>query len=211
MHWLRNGLFLLLLLPFAATAADDAEFFVEGTEYQRIVPPLPADADSVEVTEFFWYGCPHCYRLEPYIHKWLADKPDGVTFQRIPAIFNNPKWRLHAQAFYTAEVLGVLDTIHPAMFRALHEQRRRLDSAADLRQLFVDNGVDGQQFDRAFNSFAVSAKLNRAADLTRRSGIDGVPAVVVDGKYVTDGPMASTYDRLIEVVNHLIAREQADQ
>jgi len=179
----------------------------EGIEYQRLPVPVPTIApDKIEVRELFWYGCPHCYRLEPLLQKWLQHKPANVVFVRTPAIFN-PRWAFHAKVYYTAEVLGVVDKLHQAIFDAIHKDKQRLDTPAAVRALFVRHGISAKDFDNAFNSFAVDAKVRRAADLTRRYGISGVPSMVVNGKYVTDGPMGNGHEGMLKIVDYLIARE----
>jgi len=204
----RSWLLVLLWLPFAVVFAEE-ERFDEGIDYAVVTPAMPVDSvQGVQVTELFWYGCPHCFQFEFYLSEWRENKPEGVVLTRVPAILNNPRWRLHAQAFYTAEVLGVLDKVHEPLFNAMHRQKRRLDTPEQLEAFFTEQGVDPEAFRTAFNSFAVQAKANRAVDLTKRSGIEGVPAVVVAGKYRVDGPMAGSYRRLIEIVNYLIAKEQ---
>lgn len=212
MKTLFFSLLLLISMPFAvAQAAQDEESFAEGIDYELIVPAQPGGSDgSVEVTELFWYGCPHCYAFEPNVRDWLADKPDYVEFSRLPAIFTSPRWELHARAFYTAKVLDVFDKMHAVIFHAIHEEKERLDSKADLAELFAENGVSKEEFNSAFDSFAVQSSIRRAADLTKRYGIDGVPTMVVNGKYRVDGPIAGTYDRLIEIVNFLVEKEHAE-
>ena len=164
------------LLPLAAFG------FEEGIEYQRVVPPQPTDDPSkVEVVELFWYGCPHCYHFEPILEAWAKNKPDYVYFKRIPAIFRD-SWVPFARAYYTAQVLGVLDRIHGPLFKAIHVERRNLNSEAALRAFFAEHGVKPEDFDRTYRSFAVENDVRRAADLTRRYGINGVPAIVINGK-----------------------------
>jgi thiol:disulfide interchange protein DsbA len=193
----------LLLIPFSNTLAQ----YTEGVEYERLASPVPTeDASKVEVVELFWYGCPHCYRLEPYLNKWLKTKPANVVFIRVPAVFR-PLWAFHAKVYYTAEVLGVLDKVHEPMFDAMHVQRRKMDTVPEVKALFAKYGVTSEQFDNAFNSFAVDAKVRRATDLTRRYGIEGVPALVINGKYLTDGVMAHGHDGMLRVTDYLISKE----
>lgn len=205
------SLLLLLSMPLSIAQAAEDDSFAEGIDYELIVPAQPGGSGgTVEVTELFWYGCPHCYVFEPTVRDWLADKPDYVEFTRLPAIFTSPRWELHARAFYTAEVLGVFDKMHPVIFHTLHEKKQRLDSKGDLAELFAEHGVSEEEFNGAFDSFAVQSGVRRAADLTKRYGIDGVPTMVVNGKYRVDGPIAGTYDRLIKIVNFLISKERAE-
>jgi thiol:disulfide interchange protein DsbA len=193
----------LFLIPMGAALAE----YDEGVEYKRLAAPVPtADANKIEVVELFWYGCPHCYRLEPHLKKWLKNKPENVTFIRVPAVFR-PIWAFHAKVYYTAEVLGVLDKVHDPMFEAMHIQRRKMASVAEVKALFAQHGVTAEQFDNAFNSFAVDAKVRRATDLTQRYGLEGVPALVINGQYLTDGVMAHGHDGMLQVTDYLISKE----
>lgn len=208
MKHVRYGFALLLLsLLFTAHAAEE---YFEGFQYARINPaqPTAAAAGKVEVVEMFWYGCPHCYSFEPHLQEWLKRKPANVEFVRIPAIFGNKLWRLHATAYYTAEALGVLDKVHEPLFEAIHKGKRKLDSEDELAELFARHGgVEKDKFRTTFHSFTVQAKVGRAADLSQRYGLSGVPALVVNGKFRTDGPMAQTYQGMLNVVDHLVAQE----
>jgi len=193
----------LLLLPGGTALAS----YEEGIEYERLkVPVSTVDANKVEVVELFWYGCPHCYHLEPDMKKWLKNKPANVVFVRVPAVFR-PLWSFHAKVYYTAEVLGVVEQVHDAMFEAMQVQRRKMATVEEVKALFAEYGVSSEKFDNAFNSFAVDAKVRRATDLTRRYGIEGVPALVINGKYVTDGVMAHGQRGMLEVTDYLISKE----
>jgi len=201
-----------LLLPALALAQTPISPD-EVIEYEPVVPPVPpATGDRIEVIELFWYGCPHCYRLEPYIERWLEQKPDNVAYVRIPAIFpNRPAWENHARAFYTAEALGVLDRIHRPLFDALHAMRRKVEDEDALAAFFADQGVDEAEFRKTYRSFAVDGKVRRAQQLTRRYGIDGVPSMIVDGRYRTGPALAGTYARTMPVVDALVQKATADR
>lgn len=213
MKKLLLGFVLVAGLPFfspavMAEALTGVGDYAEGVDYERIMPPLPgAEAGSAEVMEFFWYGCPHCYQFEPTLHAWEKSKSENVKFVRVPAVFNNPTWKLHAQAFYTAEVLGVFDTIHKPLFDAMHEHKRRINTEDSLQAFFADYGVSEADFRKTFNSFAVQTKVRRAADLSRRSGITGVPAIVVNGKYRVTGNLAGSHENMIKITDALAAAE----
>lgn len=207
----RMILGLLLLLPTLALAAGDSiKSYTVGEDYALVTPALPGGSDGkVQVVELFWYGCPHCFQFESYVHDWEKSKPANVEFIRIPAIFNNPRWKLHASAFYTAEVLGVMDKFHGPFFNAIHIGRKRMTSKDEIRDFFAGIGVDNKTFDETFDSFAVQSKVRRAADLSRKYGISGVPSMAVDGKYLVDGPMAKSYDNMLRIVNALAEKEAA--
>jgi thiol:disulfide interchange protein DsbA len=193
---------LFLIFTSSAQAAWD-----EGIEYRAIKPPVATQTgNKIEVVELFWYGCPHCFRLEPRINQWKKTKPANVEFIRVPAIFNK-RWELHAKAFYTAETLGVLDKIHTPLFDEIHVRKKHLHKKSDIKAFFVKHGVKEKDFDNTFDSFMVNIKVNRAKDLTKRYGIDGVPSLVVNGKYLTDGPMASGHANLMKILDFLIKKE----
>jgi thiol:disulfide interchange protein DsbA len=200
-------LFCLPLWACAEEAAPAADF-VEGTHYAVVVPPLAgATEGKVKVVELFWYGCPHCFQFDPTLQEWLKSRPANVEFERIPAIFNNPTWELHARAYYTADVMGVVDRIHDALFDAIHVKKQRMNTREELRVLFVAQGVDGGEFDATFDSFAVSGLVREAAVLTKAYNIDGVPAMAVQGKYWVGGRMAGSYENLVRIVDFLVAKE----
>jgi thiol:disulfide interchange protein DsbA len=203
-HWLLLSFSLLLISPLAA-AADPP--FAEEVHYKLVNPPLPTpQADKIEVVEMFWYGCPHCYHFEPLLEKWIEGKSDQVTFVHVPAIFRD-SWLLHAQAFYTAKALGVLDKVHRPLFDAIHLEKRRFNTKEALADFFATQGVAKQDFLSTFESFAVQGKVQQAVVITRASGITGVPAMIVNGKYRTDAELAGSFERMLEVVDYLIAQE----
>jgi len=202
--------FIILLIPFYTLTACAAENYAEGKEYTKLSSPQPTSSgDRIEVVELFWYGCPHCYRLEPFIENWLKTKPDDVEFVLQPAILG-PGWELLAKAYYTAELLGVLDKTHRALFDAIHEQNNKMKDESMLRAFFMQHGVSAADFDKTFNSFAVNVKLNNARLMTRRYAITGVPTLIVNGKYSTGPSMVTNGNEgVMGVVDYLVAQERA--
>lgn len=197
----------LVLAGLALAVTAQADTFKDKIHYETINPAQPtATPNKVEVVELFWYGCPHCNALEPFVERWLKKIPANAEFIRIPAIFQ-PSWELHARAFYTAEVLGVLEKTHRAMFDAIHGQRRKLDSQEALMAFFAEQGVANDEFNRVFKSFAVEAKVRRAKDMTQRYGINGVPSLIVNGKYRTSAQLAGGNAEIFKVVDSLAAKE----
>ncbi len=188
--------------------------FKEGTHYVRMVPTQPTvgGADKIEVAEFFWYGCPHCYDLEPYINRWAESADPNVRFVRVPATWN-ALVRLHGQLYYTEEVLarnGVLadvDAFRDAVFQEYHRRGNRMTTEAAIQKIFARFGVSQEDFEKTWNSFEVNQKLRVAADLARRYSISSVPAIVVNGKYRTSASEAGSYPKLLEVIDELTARE----
>ncbi|WP_126452166.1 thiol:disulfide interchange protein DsbA/DsbL [Sulfuriflexus mobilis] len=206
-------LFALLSLSLPLAAYD------EGFEYKQITPALPTSSkDKVEVVELFWYGCPHCYDFEPSLGEWAGKLPENVEFIRIPAIFRQG-WLPHARAYYTAEALGVLDKTHAAFFDAVHRQKRALQTEKDIADFYAQHGVKREDFKKAWDSFVVQSRVQRAVSMTKRYGITGVPAMVVNGKYRTGGPEANInspgntkqeqHENVLKLVDWLVAREVA--
>ena len=204
-----------IILAQAEPAGADRDWqFTEGTHFVRMTPTQPTvgGADKIEVAEIFWYGCNHCYDFEAFINRWKADIPANVRFVRIPAVWN-PLVRLHAQLYYTEEVLVNNDkiadpeTFRAAVFAEYHRRGNRLASIDSIQELFGKHGVSAEDFETTWNSFEVSQKLRVAQDLARRYSISSVPAVVVNGKYRTGAGEAGGYPRLLELIDELIERE----
>ena len=197
-------LLTVLLLPIGATwAANDT------SGYEVLKPPVPtATGDKVEVVEVFFYGCSHCWHLEPMMNTWAGTLPEGVAFRRLPGVLN-PRWEPHARAFYAAESMGKLEQFHPALFRAMQVDRRPIIKEDDLVKFAGEIGIDENEFRAAYNSFTVEAKIRKAQDLNRRYGIDGVPAVIVNGKYRTGPGLTGGGEGTIEVMNRLVGQELA--
>ena len=182
--------------------------FEAGKHYTVLSPaqPTSTDAGKVEVAEVFMFGCPACFAFEPHIQSWLGRKADYVNFVRIPAPFN-PAAVLHARAFYTAEALGKLDVIDGDFFNEIHANRNMLETEAKLAAFFAEHGVDEATFKSTFNSFAVNAKLKRADELVKRYRANSTPTVIVNGKYVTTGSQAGSYNAWFAIIDDLAARE----
>ncbi len=196
-------LLMVLGLTGLTWAGTDKAEYDEGIEYEilKTIQPAPTDG-KVQVIEFFSYGCPHCYRFEPYIEKWRENKADNVEFMFVPAIFNK-NWEALATLFYAAEVLGVQDKVHPAIFEAMHGEGKKVKSMDDIKAVFNTAGVTTEQLDQALNSFTVAAKTRRAKTMTKAYGINSVPNIVVQGKYRTNGTLAQGHGNVFKVVDYL--------
>jgi protein dithiol oxidoreductase (disulfide-forming) len=205
---LLAGLSLSFTPAFAEEAPADASY-VAGKHYDAIMPAeAPGAPGTVEVVELFWYGCPHCYEFEPYIARWLESKPADITFRRVPALFNQ-SWVPAARAYYVAEILGVTEKLHGAIFDGIHKQRRRLQTDEGFQALFVEQGVSAADYDGAAKSFAMEGKIKQAMNYTRATQITGVPAVIVNGKYRTSAGQAGSYEEMLKVVDWLVAKEKS--
>ncbi len=204
-----------IILAQAKTPAASDWQFREGQHFTRMVPSQPTvgGADKIEVAEFFWYGCNHCFDFEPYINRWAENVPANVRFVRVPALWN-PLVKLHGQLFYTEEVLannGVLKDragFRNAIFLEYHRRGNRLASEGAIQSMFERFGVSAADFKSAWGSFEVAQKIRVAEDLARRYGVASVPMMVVNGKYRTSGAEAGSYPKLLEVVDELVKREE---
>jgi len=187
--------------------------WVAGTHYIPIVPPQPTSvsAGKVEVMEVFWFGCPHCYALEPEIARWLKSKPKYEEFVRVPVMWG-PVHRGHAHLFYTLQALGH-DDLDGKVFTTIHEDHNLLVGNTDEETLAAQmafakaNGLDPEAFRKAWSSFGVNASLQRAQEITDRYQVDGVPLVIVNGKYSTDVGKAGDEAKLFALINDLAAFE----
>jgi len=187
--------------------ASQAWAFDEGIDYTTLSKPQPTDTgEKIEVLEVFMYSCPHCFHLEPALEAWLKTKPDNVEFRRMPAVFG-PKVEPHARAFFAAELLGVQEKFTTALFRALHVQNRSIWNEDELVSFAQEQGIDGEEFRNAYNSFFVNMKIRRAVEMGQRYGVDGVPAVIVNGKYRTSPSQSGSQEAMVKVVDHLIEVE----
>jgi thiol:disulfide interchange protein DsbA len=203
---------LLIVGAFAANVAlaQSAGEFELGTHYNRLTPTQPTSSgpEQIEVAEIFWYGCPHCNTFDPYLNAWEMDKPEHISFVRVPAVWN-PLVRFHAQAFYTAQVLGKGAEMHEAFFAEIHDNGNYLDSPDKLAAFFANFGVSRSEFAEAFNGREVNSLLQRAEELNERYQISSVPSIVVNGKYTTNASLAGSYDRLIALMDELAASERS--
>lgn len=198
-----------LRLATATPTPATSERFKEGTHYKKVVPAQPTSVPpgKIEVAEMFWYGCGHCFQLDPAIESWRKKgKPAYVEFTRVPAMWNDTL-RIHARLFYATEALGKLDELHTAIFREIHANGNPLTTVDEMTAFFKKHGVSPEEFQKAFSSFGVESKLQRADFLNRRFQINSVPMVVVNGKYLTDLQRAGGERELFDVIDELAAHE----
>lgn len=175
--------------------------------YELIEAPQATDADGkVEVIEFFWYGCPHCFEFEPHIGEWEKNIPENASFVRMAPPLN-PAWKLHSQAYYAAEVMGVLDKFHEPMFNAIHKDRKRMRKEKEILKFVESLGLDAEKFGQTMKSFSVDAKIRQSMQKAKDVGISAVPSVIVAGKYRASGSTAGSYPNLINVINELVKKE----
>ena len=182
-----------------------------GKEFALVNPAQAVETGKkIEVLEIFWYGCPHCFALEPSLNAWVKKLPADVTFRRMPAIFRD-NWVPMAKAYYTLEALGTLEKSHTALFNAIHVQG--LDAANDnaLFDWVATQGIDRKKFSDTYQSFSIQSKVLRAKQLTRDYGINGVPSLIVDGKYMTSVSMTGTPQGLFATADFLISKARQER
>jgi len=204
-RWLLG---LVLCVTFSGSAIAQLSF-VEGTDYQLISPAVnTTQPDKVVVTEVFWYGCPHCFRFEPHVERWSANLPEGVVFEQVPSSLN-PRWTEHARAYYAFQLMGVLEQTHRAFFDALHLKRQRLLDVDSIAEFVAERGLDEKAFREYYSSFPVDTQIRKNVQREKRYGHNGVPAVIVNGKYLISASLAGTNERMIQIMNFLVAQELA--
>ena len=204
----RRG-FLSALTTSAVVATASSPVFAEGG-YELINPPLNTSAEGkVEVLEFFWLGCPHCFSFEPTNAAWEENIPDNVVFVReAPPL--NPSWEQHSRGFYAAQLMGQETPFVNAMFKAIHVNNQRMRKPDDIAELASGLGMDKEKFLSTMKSFAVQNKINRSIQLAKGAGITGVPAIMINGKYRTGAGLAGGNDAIIDVINETVGIEKAE-
>jgi len=191
--------------------------WVAGVNYRPLVPAQPTDAapGKVEVVEVFWYGCPHCYALDPFIESWRKSKPAYIEFKRVPVTWQAVH-QSHAKLFYTLQALGKEEALHGAVFAEMHDKKNYMFMQGDEKEslhaqaTFAQaHGISETDFTSAYNSFTVQTDMAKADDLVHRYHVDGVPLLVINGKYVTDVNMAGSPANVMSIVNDLAAGEKS--
>jgi protein dithiol oxidoreductase (disulfide-forming) len=180
--------------------------YQEGQDYVALDKRVPSDsaAGRVEVIEFFWYSCPHCNAFEPRLEQWIAKLPKDVSLRRVPVAFRDdfvPQQRL----FYTLEALGKVEELHKKVFYAIHVEKRALNTQAAIGEWIATQGVDRAKFDELYGSFAVQTKATRATKLQNDYKVGGVPAMGIAGRFYTDGSLAQSMERALQITDFLIA------
>jgi len=203
------AVFAAAVLSWSAFAAPDAAF--EGHDYTRLGQAQPvATGKKIEVLEFFWYRCPHCFQLEPGLNTWLKKLPQDAQVRRVPAVFRDD-WMPGAKLYYALEQMGQLNRLHHKVFDAYHLENLNLNDPGVLGGWIAKQGVDRQKFEGIYNSFSTQSKATQGARLATTYGITGVPTFIIDGKYVTSAGMTGSETRLFDVLDQLIAKARAER
>lgn len=218
------GCLAALLAMLALNYAFAQQPPVAGREFTRINPPQAVSTgNKIEVLEFFWYGCPHCYHLEPSLRAWLKRKPADVEFRFVPGTFGAPQWEPLTRTFYALDAMGLSSKYHDAIFAGIHEekdtsrQRALISDPRVIADWLASKGVDKQKFLDTYSSFAVNGRTQRSVDMTRSYDVPGTPSLVVDGKYLSGPSMivnpdnSPNYERFFQVIDHLIAQARKER
>ena len=184
-----------------------------GVNFKPTKEVIPTESkDKIEVVELFWYGCVHCYNMDPYLDKWADDLPKDVTFKRVPAI-PRKDWVESAKAYYALESLGLVNKLHEKLFDAIHKEKefKHNDTKALINWIALEGKLDIKEVESAFNSFSMKAKLSRSFKIFKAIGATGVPTMVIDGKYFTSSTMAGGEQNAIDIMNFIIKNVRKDK
>tara|TARA_B100000780_G_scaffold250805_1_gene197090 strand:- start:2959 stop:3588 length:630 start_codon:yes stop_codon:yes gene_type:complete len=204
-----------LLLAFLVIISNNA-VSVEpqpGINFKNIDEIIATESgDKIEVIELFWYGCIHCYTLDPYLDKWSDKLPKDVIFKRIPAI-PRKNWAPAAKAYYALETLDLDHKLHEKMFEAIHKEKilNPADPKALAKWIAVNGKLDMAEVNSAFNSFSMNAKLSRSFKMFKAAGATGVPSIIIDGRYLTSSTMAGGEQNTIDLMNYIIDNVRKDK
>jgi thiol:disulfide interchange protein DsbA len=209
---MKKLIWIIGLIALCLSVSTNAQEFIEDVNYVRLGKPQAVQTgDKIEVLELFWYHCPHCFRLEPHLNRWQKNKADYIEYLRLPAILTN-SWEFDARIFYTFEALGVTENMHKAYFDAIHEGRKRFVTEEQVAGWVGEFGIEQREFlDTFYNSFYVNSKVENARKLTGVYETDGVPTIIIDGKYRTKVSLAGGHDELIDLINYLAAVAQEER
>ena len=197
---LRNLAFVLLLIMIASSD-------VYAQKYVQISTEKQTESRDIIIYEFFWYGCPHCFNLEPTIDRIEADLDTDVKIVKVPVALRE-SWMPHAKLYFTLSQMNEIDDLHNLIFEEIHIENNRLDTEEAMIEFLSKSEINTEIFSEKYNSYGTEARVKKASNLARKYQIDSVPTLVVNGKYLTSGSFVSSYDELYSVVNLLVERER---
>lgn len=203
---------MVAMAGLGLSAAVSAQELVEGQHYQLLETPVETYVEDgqIEVTEVFWFGCPHCYRLQEPVNDWYETLEDDVSVEHMPATMGGD-WNTHATAFYAAESLGIREELHADFFNAIHEDGRALTEADEIATFFADYGVTEEEAKQALTAFNVRSEVNKANSRMREMRLMGVPALVIDGRYLVTPSTAGSLDNMPQIAGALIKQVRAER
>lgn len=199
------------LVVCATLGLAQAEEYTAGQHYEVLPEKLPTNyrgEEAGEIMEIFSYSCIHCFNLEPFVQSWKQSKPDDIRFTPVPVMFS-PRQAPEVKAYYASELLGINDESHRATYNEIHINRNRLSSDEDFAEFFTRFGVSEEEYMKMAGSFAVSVKVNQATKITEMSQVQGTPSLVVNGKYLVSGQTAGGNEKMFDVAEWLIRRDDS--
>lgn len=200
-----------IAITLVACQGEPSAQALSDESYTTLSTPINVSTgDKIEVSELFWYGCGHCFALEPHIKNWMKNMPENAELVKVPAIFSK-RWEFHGKAFYTMQALGVLEQANDAFFTRVHVTRKPINDLDALSEFLSAYGKTSEEVASAFNSFAVDNQLRNAKSITMKSTANGVPAVLVDGKYHTSVKLAGSQENLFKVIDQLIEKAASER
>jgi len=208
----RLAAYAFALVSLLALAVPAQAQLAAGVDFAEIKPALQVDNPAkIEIVEFFSYACPHCNDLNPIVKKWAAKLPADVAFKRIPVSFNSPFYQLMAKLYYTLDALGEMEKLDTAVFDAIHVKGLKLIDEKSIQEWAVAQGIDAKKFSDAFKSFSADSNVKRADQLSRAAKIPGVPALVVDGRYLVVGKNVKNHDELLALTDKVIDKARSER
>ena len=203
-------IFVSLVFLLAVSAAQAA--LVAGKDYLVISPAQPTDTgNKIEVVEVFSYMCSHCHEFEPKVAAWVKTLPADTQFRRMPVVFGRASWELLARTYFSLESVGEIEKVHPNIFKAIHEEQVTLVQKDVLFDWVEKQGIDRKKFSAAFDSFSMGGKIQRSNQRAQSYGINGVPSIVIDGKYMVSTSQTGNYENMIKIVDELVKQVRASK
>jgi thiol:disulfide interchange protein DsbA len=214
MKKLLNSFLMAMFIAGASTQAIAADPKM-GAEFDKTAQIIPTESgDKIEVVEVFWYGCIHCYQMDPTLEAWVKKLPADVVFKRMPGL-PQPSWEPMAKTFYAMEDLKVFDKLHSKLFDAIHtkdgNKKIAIDEKLAMQWVAKESGLEMAKVEAAYNSFSMKNRLARAAQFFRASGATGVPSLVIDGRFITSSTMAGNNEGALRTADYIITNIRHDK
>ena len=201
---LKIKLTFLALFLISITSSN-----IFAQKYVQISTEKQQESNDIIIYEFFWYGCPHCYNLEPTMDRIEADLEKDTKVVKLPVALRD-SWIPHAKLYYALKQMDKIDQLHNLIFEEIHLEDNRLNTEQQMIDFLGKHGIDTDKFMEKYNSFGTEARIKKASNLAKKYQIDSVPTIIINGKFLTSGSYVSSYDELYSVVNLLVERERND-
>ena len=194
---------LLLMFSNISFPADTSQKYIQISNQKQ------TESDKIIIYEFFWYGCPHCYNLEPTMDRIEANLEKDTILIKIPVALRDT-WEVHAKAYYALQQMNLDDNLHEKIFTEIHINANRLDTKEKLEEFIKEEGYNSKKFSETFDSFGTDLRVKKASRLANQYQITSVPTLIINGKYKTSGSLVSSYEELYDVVKLLINKERVN-